>query len=127
MIRRAANLDFLHAGQSLTITYTVKVNDGTTDSGTQNVTFTITGTNDGPVIAGDTTGSVQEDGVQTTSGILTADDPDAGATASLSIVRADFSCAMDSFTVTKITSPSSATILPAADRRRTRPASSLTT
>ena len=29
----AANLDFLRAGESLTITYTVKVNDGTTDSG----------------------------------------------------------------------------------------------
>jgi VCBS repeat-containing protein len=46
----AANLDFLAAGQSLTITYTVKVNDGTADSTTQDVTFTITGTNDAPVI-----------------------------------------------------------------------------
>src|SRR6185503_2709327 len=42
----AANLDFLRAGQSLTITYTVQVNDGTTNSGMQNVTFTITGAND---------------------------------------------------------------------------------
>nr|WP_249810540.1 VCBS domain-containing protein [Bradyrhizobium sp. 176] len=42
----AANLDFLRAGQSLTITYVVKVNDGTVDSGMQDVTFTITGTND---------------------------------------------------------------------------------
>ncbi|MEV8652291.1 VCBS domain-containing protein, partial [Mesorhizobium ciceri] len=47
----AANLDFLRAGQSLTITYTVQVNDGTTNSGTQNVTFTITGTNDAPVLS----------------------------------------------------------------------------
>ena len=47
----AANLDFLAAGDSLTITYAVKVNDGTTDSATQNVTFTITGTNDAPVLA----------------------------------------------------------------------------
>src|SRR4029078_1587485 len=50
----AANLDFLRAGDSLTITYTVKVNDGTADSGNQNVTFTITGTNDAPVLS-DTT------------------------------------------------------------------------
>ncbi|WFU68210.1 VCBS domain-containing protein [Bradyrhizobium brasilense] len=51
----AANLDFLKAGQSLTITYAVKVNDGSTDSGTQDVTFTINGTNDAPVItAGNT-------------------------------------------------------------------------
>ena len=47
----AANLDFLRSGQSLTISYVVKVNDGTTDSGTQNLTFTITGTNDAPVLS----------------------------------------------------------------------------
>ncbi|WP_341486571.1 VCBS domain-containing protein [Pararhizobium sp. A13] len=50
----AANLDFLREGQSLTITYAVKVNDGTTDSATQDVTFTVTGTNDAPVLS-DTT------------------------------------------------------------------------
>ncbi|HVI91312.1 MAG TPA: VCBS domain-containing protein, partial [Dongiaceae bacterium] len=50
----AANLDFLRAGQTLTITYQVKVNDGTVDSGVQDVTFTITGTNDAPVLS-DTT------------------------------------------------------------------------
>src|SRR5207248_3107270 len=50
----AANLDFLRQGQSLTITYTVRVNDGTVNSGTQDVTFTITGTNDAPVLS-DTT------------------------------------------------------------------------
>ena len=44
----AADLDFLREGQSLTITYTVKVNDGTADSGTQDVTFTITGTSAWP-------------------------------------------------------------------------------
>ncbi|MER8753790.1 VCBS domain-containing protein, partial [Mesorhizobium sp. M1050] len=56
-----ANLDFLGAGQSLTITYTVLVNDGTTNSGTQNVTFTITGTNDAPLVAAtDVTGAVTE-------------------------------------------------------------------
>ncbi|WP_354066516.1 VCBS domain-containing protein [Bradyrhizobium sp. OAE829] len=46
----AANLDFLQAGQQLTITYQVRVNDGTTDSAIQDVTFTITGTNDAPVL-----------------------------------------------------------------------------
>src|SRR5207237_953612 len=50
----AANLDFLRLGQQLTITYQVKVNDGTVDSATQDVTFTITGTNDAPVLS-DTT------------------------------------------------------------------------
>ena len=49
----AVNLDFLRAGQSLTITYAVQVKTAR-DSGTQNVTFTITGTNDAPVLS-DTT------------------------------------------------------------------------
>ncbi|WP_296511284.1 VCBS domain-containing protein, partial [Rhodoferax sp.] len=49
-----ANLDFLRAGQSLTITYQVKVNDGTADSAFQDVTFTITGANDAPVAIADT-------------------------------------------------------------------------
>src|SRR5262249_1784165 len=47
----AANLDFLAAGQQLKIAYTVKVNDQTADSATQILTFTITGTNDAPVVA----------------------------------------------------------------------------
>jgi VCBS repeat-containing protein len=42
----AADLDFLAQGQTLTVTYGVKVNDGTADSNAQNLTFTITGTND---------------------------------------------------------------------------------
>ena len=50
----AANLDFLRGGHSLTITYQVQVNDGTANSATQDVTFTITGTNDAPVLS-DTT------------------------------------------------------------------------
>ncbi|WP_306577633.1 VCBS domain-containing protein [Bradyrhizobium sp. SRS-191] len=48
----AANLDFLRAGQQLVLTYTVGVNDGLTDSGTQTVSITITGTNDLPTITG---------------------------------------------------------------------------
>src|SRR4029077_9639199 len=46
----AANLDFLRAGQTLTLTYAVKVNDGTAERSTQNVTITIAGTNDAPVL-----------------------------------------------------------------------------
>ena len=50
----AANLDFLRNNQSLTITYTVQVSDGLSSSNTQDVTFTVTGTNDGPLLS-DTT------------------------------------------------------------------------
>jgi len=46
-----AALQFLAAGETLTQTYTVTVNDGLADSNTQEVTITITGTNDAPVIS----------------------------------------------------------------------------
>jgi VCBS repeat-containing protein len=58
----AANLDFLAAGESLTITYTIVVNDGTANSATQDVTFTITGTNDNPTVSvADLSGAATED------------------------------------------------------------------
>src|SRR4029077_15148977 len=42
----AANLDFLKAGDSLTVTYAVQVGD----SASQDLTFTVTGTNDQTVL-----------------------------------------------------------------------------
>lgn len=83
----AANLDFLSQGQSLTITYTIQVNDGTVNSGTQNVTFTITGTNDAAIISGTSTGAVVEAGgvangtagTPTATGTLTDTDVDNAA------------------------------------------------
>ncbi|WP_338831730.1 VCBS domain-containing protein [Bradyrhizobium sp. 27S5] len=53
-----ANLDFLKAGQTLTVDYTVKVNDGFADSGTQHIIITITGTNDQTVLTSVNTGLV---------------------------------------------------------------------
>ena len=47
----AADLDFIQIGDSLVVTYTVKVNDGTADSGTQDLVITITGENDEPVLS----------------------------------------------------------------------------
>ncbi len=46
----AANLDFLNAGQSLTVSYAVTVSDGISSS-TQDVTFTITGTAEAVAVA----------------------------------------------------------------------------
>ncbi|MGE5501387.1 MAG: DUF4347 domain-containing protein, partial [Ignavibacteriales bacterium] len=46
----AANLDWLKAGETLTITYTARVSDGTANSSTTSLTITITGTNDAPVL-----------------------------------------------------------------------------
>ena len=51
---------------------------------TQPVTVNVTGTNDAPVITGGAaTGAVQEDGVQSATGTLTATDVDHGATPDL--------------------------------------------
>ncbi|MGC5844775.1 beta strand repeat-containing protein, partial [Mesorhizobium abyssinicae] len=53
--------DFLAAGETLTLTYTIKADDGHVGgTDTQTVTVTITGTNDAAVITGDDTGSVTE-------------------------------------------------------------------
>ncbi|MFB0874378.1 MULTISPECIES: VCBS domain-containing protein, partial [unclassified Sphingobium] len=49
----AADLDFLAAGDTLTISYPVTVTDGTSASTVQTVTITIKGTNDGPVAIDD--------------------------------------------------------------------------
>ena len=46
----AADLDWLRQGDTLTITYVAKVNDGHANSNTQNLVITITGTNDVPTI-----------------------------------------------------------------------------
>ncbi|MFP3544106.1 VCBS domain-containing protein [Rhizobium sp. SIMBA_035] len=83
----AANLDWLGEGQTLTITYKAQVSDQRSTTGTQDITITITGTNDAPVIANShTTGSVTEDGLNaagahvglnTVSDVLVKSDVDA--------------------------------------------------
>ena len=45
-----SNFDYLAAGETLTLTYTVQVDDGNGGVATQPVTITVTGTNDTPVI-----------------------------------------------------------------------------
>uniref|UniRef100_UPI000833F95E VCBS domain-containing protein n=1 Tax=Rubripirellula obstinata TaxID=406547 RepID=UPI000833F95E len=55
--------DYLAAGEQVTLTYTIAVNDGeATDSiGTQTLVVTITGTNDAPVITDGDTSALEED------------------------------------------------------------------
>jgi VCBS repeat-containing protein len=70
----AANADVqgLHAGETLTKTFSVSSADGST---TQDVTVTITGADDKATITGTTSGSVGEDGGKAT-GTLTVSDAD---------------------------------------------------
>ena len=78
-----AAIQYLGANDTLTQIYTIIVDDGHGGTAAQNVTVTITGTNDVPVIAGVSTGAVSEDvavtdGQLTTSGLLTIADVDQG-------------------------------------------------
>ena len=55
------SFDYLAAGETLTLTYTVQVDDGHGGVVTQPVTITVTGTNDTPVItSGTQTGTITE-------------------------------------------------------------------
>ncbi|MFZ2318493.1 MAG: VCBS domain-containing protein, partial [Pseudomonas sp.] len=72
--------NFIPAGQTLVLHYTVRAKDSNTGTGNfvdQPVTITITGSNDAAVIAGTTSGAVVEDSPSNTvSGTLTATDVD---------------------------------------------------
>ncbi|WFU22125.1 VCBS domain-containing protein [Bradyrhizobium sp. CB1717] len=88
----AANLDFLRDGQSLVLTYTVEVSDGLLTSSQQTLTITITGTNDVPVVTGDTA-TTSEAGdahaqVISLAGSISASDLDVGDTLTASVVGA---------------------------------------
>jgi len=64
----------LGEGDQATEIFTVQSIDGTV----QEVTITIDGANDTPIISGETSGIVTEDVMESVSGKLTVDDPDAG-------------------------------------------------
>ncbi|HSW13005.1 MAG TPA: VCBS domain-containing protein, partial [Solimonas sp.] len=68
----------LAAGQTVTATYTVTVDDGHSGTVSRDVVITIAGTNDAPVIGGQASGAVTEDTATSVSGLLTISDADAG-------------------------------------------------
>ncbi|MDQ2141342.1 VCBS domain-containing protein, partial [Alcaligenaceae bacterium B3P038] len=70
----AANVQALAQGEQRQEIFTVTSADGTVSQ----VTFTVIGTNDAAVIAGQGAGTVTEDSVLTASGTLTVTDADAG-------------------------------------------------
>jgi VCBS repeat-containing protein len=102
--------DFLAVGETLTLHYTIRPDDGHGPSfvGDGVVTIHVTGTNDAPVVTGgDTTGAALEDGALVAAGTLTASDIDNGATLTwsvdggVSIVPSDFEIGIDQLKVTK--------------------------
>lgn len=81
----AANLNALAQGQTFTdtITYSIRMANGTLSFATMTVTFT--GTNDAPrITSGTQSGAVSEDGTLLASGRVTASDADNGAVLSFS-------------------------------------------
>ncbi|MFF7398832.1 retention module-containing protein, partial [Achromobacter sp. NPDC008082] len=81
----SAKVQALAAGQQVTDTITVTVDDGHGGTAQQVITITITGANDAPTITGAATGAVVEDGIKTINGQLTAVDVDATDTHTWSI------------------------------------------
>lgn len=67
-----SDMNYLQAGESVIETLAVKSVDGTS----QDIVITINGVNDVAAFGGNTTGSVQEDGVLNASGVVTVDDLD---------------------------------------------------
>jgi VCBS repeat-containing protein len=78
----AANLDFLRATDVLTIRYTIKVSDGTSDSANRDIVITINGTNDGPEAVADASDAT-ESGVQDFTVLVNDTDKDIGDTKTL--------------------------------------------
>jgi len=79
------NHQALAAGESHSEVFTVTVTDDKGATATQDVTITVTGTNDKPVISSEAqTGGVVEDDVLTASGQVTSTDVDNGATSTYS-------------------------------------------
>ncbi|ASY65854.1 T1SS secreted agglutinin RTX (plasmid) [Sinorhizobium sojae CCBAU 05684] len=81
-----ALVQFLDAGETITLSFEVTVTDDDGATDTQTVTITINGTNDAPVIEATATGAVTEDlavdgsGNLTTSGTITLADVDTNET-----------------------------------------------
>ncbi|BEP62344.1 hypothetical protein GmRootV213_28980 [Variovorax sp. V213] len=76
-----AATQYLAQGQTATETFTVSIDDGHGGTVAQQITVTVTGTNDVPVIGGVASGAVSEDGSTpnlSTSGALTIADVDQG-------------------------------------------------
>ncbi|WP_422450573.1 VCBS domain-containing protein, partial [Endozoicomonas sp. ALB091] len=78
-----ADIDYLAAGQVLTQSYTVTVDDGRGGTVDQQVTVTITGTNDAPVAVVDT-GTTQEDNSVTVDVLANDSDTDSSDVLSVS-------------------------------------------
>ena len=88
-----ADLDWLRAGDTLTITYVAEVDDGAGNVGAQNLVITITGSNDTPTIDAATNpaaiaevaGDSSAQDIAATNGTITITDQDLGDTLAVTV------------------------------------------
>ena len=85
MVMDPSDYNYLAEGETAETVYTVDVIDGHGGVFTKTMVLTVTGTNDGPVISGDISGDVVEDGAGISSGTLIVADPDTSDSHSWSI------------------------------------------
>ncbi len=71
-------LDALAEGEQQQVSFTYTVDDGQGGSATATTTFTVMGTNDAAIVAGQSTGTVGVDGATETTGTLQVEDADHG-------------------------------------------------
>jgi VCBS repeat-containing protein len=71
-------VEALTAGQVVTESFSYTMRDAAGAASTSTITFTVTGTDDVPIITGPLAGTVTEDGTLTSTGTLVVTDPDAG-------------------------------------------------
>lgn len=83
----------LAAGQNMTVSVTYGVSDGTATT-SASVSWTVTGTNDAPVVTGSSNGAIKEDvgvganGQVGATGVISYTDPDARGTTTVSVAGA---------------------------------------
>lgn len=83
-------IDFLGAGETVQLTFTVQIDDNNGDTDTQNVVITITGSNDAPTVTSGATASVNENAAASTVVyVATASDPDTGDSITWSLTGTD--------------------------------------
>src|SRR5207244_12374802 len=117
LIDNQPNVQALAQGEVVTDSFQVRATDEHGAFDTKTVNITVTGQNDAPVITGGvTSGAVQEDGVQSATGTLTATDVDHNAVKTWHVAggntghTTNYSVTLDEFKIVKTISGTPTTI-----------------